>query len=249
MEDPLPARPDNGRRTALKKPAPAPAERISSIVGGESGVGKAGDADKQAQAPLEQRMASLAAALRRARIENAEHSAALADLRAAEAARLELLCDALAPVLAQVPPDCDIFDIAVAPGERPRLFIDQIGFVEMDRDRRTYRFLQDTRHGRITLRETADIDEAVDAVTDYIAHRLIEREKALAVDYASGGAARALRSGPPAVVKEQEKEKVGALDGKAFRLFLYLVEFLGSAAFFGLLAVIAAWAYKTYVAG
>lgn len=245
MEDPLPAKPDNGRPTALKKPAPASTDRISSIVGGESGVGKAVVADKPIETPLEQRMASLATALRRARIENAEHSAAVADLRAAEVVRLEILGDALAPVLAQVPPDCDIFDVAVVPGERPRLFIDQIGFVEMDRDRRTYRFLQDTRHGRITLRETADIDEMVDAATDYIAHRLIEREKALAIDFASGGAARALRSGVPAVVKE----KGSALDGGAYRLFLYLVEFLSSAAFFGLLAVIAAWAYKTYVAG
>ncbi len=191
-------------------------------------------------------MATLATALRRARVENAEHSAALTDLRAAELARLEILADALAPVVAQVPQDCDSFDLAVVPGERPRLFIDQIGFVEMDRDRRTYRFLQDTRHGRITLRESADIEEIVDAVTNYIAHRLIEREKALAVDYASGGAARMLSK--TSRVSAPAGANADALRERAFQAFLFFIEFLGSAAFFGLVMIIALWAYRTYFA-
>ncbi|WBK00327.1 hypothetical protein [Methylocystis parvus] len=240
MDDPLPAQTDTGRPSLLRKPSPAPSDKVSSIVAAENGRDM--PADLSGKAPLDQRMASLATALRKARIENAEHSAALADLRAAEIVRLEMLADALSPVLAQLPRDCDIFDVAVSPGERPRLFIDQIGFVEMDRDRRTYRFLQDTRHGRITLRETADIDETVDAATNYIAHRLIEREKALAVDYASGGAARVVRktAAPDAV------QKTGLANGKVFEAFLFFIEFLGSAAFFGLLAIIAMWVYKTY---
>lgn len=239
MDDPLPTQTDNGRPSLLRKPIPAASEKISAIVPADLSRDRSEAAGK---APLDQRMASLATALRKARIENAEHSAALADLRAAEIVRLELLADSLSPVLAQIPADCDIFDVAVSPGERPRLFIDQIGFVEMDRDRRTYRFLQDTRHGRITLRETADIDEMVDAATDYIAHRLIEREKALAVDYASGGAARVVRR------NAAEKETPSVLSGKPFQAFLFFIEFLGSATFFGLLAIIVMWAYKTYVA-
>jgi hypothetical protein len=241
MEDPLPAKSDNGRPTALRKPAAS--ERFSTIVAAEKDNGKASEPDNSGKTPIEQRMANLASAMRRARIESAEHATALADLRAAEIVRLEILGDALAPLLAQIPPDCDMFDVAVSPGERPRLFIDQIGFVEMDRDRRTYRFLQDTRHGRITLRESANIDEMVEAATDYVAHRLIEREKALAVDYASGGAARAVRG---AVAKTEKGDSAGR---KAFQLFLFFIEFLGSAAFFGFLAVIAMWAYRTYVAG
>jgi hypothetical protein len=245
MDDPLPAETTAVRPTVLRKPSSANEKRTSSIAAPDIRSGKAGAADRSGPTPLEQRMANLASALRRARIENADHSAALADLRAAEIVRLEILSDALAPVLTQVPADCDIFDVAISPGERPRLFIDQIGFVEMDRDRRTYRFLQDTRHGRITLRESADIDDMVDAATDYIAHRLIEREKALAVDYASGGAVRAVRSAAPMM----PGQKGGWLGGKAFQLFLYFMEFLGSAAFFGFLAVIAMWAYRTYLAG
>lgn len=202
--------------------------------------------EKGAKTPVDQRVASLSAAMRRARVENAEHSAALADLRAAEIARLEILSDALAPVVAQMPKDCDIFDVAIAPGERPRLFIDQIGFVEMDRDRRTYRFLQDTRHGRIALSESESVDDMVEAITAYIAHRLIEREKALAIDFASGGAVRVVvrkRLAEPLPPREESD-----FSQKAFQAFLFFVEFLGSAAFFGLLAILALWAYRVYVA-
>jgi hypothetical protein len=238
MEEPLPAPTDSPRAAARLRRAAA--ER-PSLLPEKSGEKAAEDGSKAA---AELRTASLAAALRRARVESAEHSAAVADVRTAEMGRLEILADALAPVLLQVPADCDIFDVAIAPGERPRLFIDQIGFVEVDRDRRAYRFLQDTRHGRITLRETADVDDMVDAVTDYIAHRLIEREKALAIDYASGGVAK-LRAPAP------DKPRKAASGGgePAFRAFLFVVETIGAAAFFGLLAVIAAFVYRTYLAG
>lgn len=199
---------------------------------------------------LDARVNSLAAALRRARIDNAEHSSALADLRGAEIARLEILRDALEPVLAQIPADCDIFDVAVSPGERPRLFIDQIGFIEMGRDRRTYRFLQDTRHGRITVGESDNVENVVEAITTYIAHRLIEREKALAVDYASGGAAAA-RAAQVAAARPAPMSRGFAADelsNKLFNVFLFICEFLGSAVFFGLLALLGLWVYRTYMA-
>jgi hypothetical protein len=246
MEEPLPAPEDKARGPGHKNAAPTPAERLAALVERERA------ARKDAKMTLDERMASLAGALRRARMENAEHSAALTDLRAAEIGRLEILGEALAPVLAQVPQDCDIFDVGVAPAERPRLFIDQIGFVEMDRDRRTYRFLQDTRHGRVTLRESSDIEELVDAITSYIAHRLIEREKALAVDYASGGAAQALgvkiAAARRAAAQPPAEETHSPVAGKAFQAVLFLIEFLGSAAFFGLLGILAIWLYHAYVA-
>jgi hypothetical protein len=191
------------------------------------------------------RVTPLAAALRRARAENAEHSAAVAEVRSVEIARLELLGEALEPILAQVPEECDIFDVAVSPGARPRLFIDHIGFVEMEPDRRTYRFLQDTRHGRVLLKSGSDIDTLVDAITDYIAHRLIEREKALAIDYASGGAARTMR-----VAARPAQNGAGAEgDSRLWRAYLFGVEALGALAFFSLLAAIAYWALATPPAG
>ena len=201
-----------------------------------------------AAAPLEHRIASLASALRRARIENAEHSSARIDVRAAEIARLEMLAEALEPVLAQLPKDCDLFDVAVAPGATPRMFVDQIGFVEMANDRRTYRFRQDTRHGRITLIESDRIGEIVGAVTDYIAHRLIEREKALAIDYASGGAVANLRRKTPATPPRHPlMASLNASNG--FRAYIFLVETLAATVFFSLLAAIAWWVYRTTPVG
>lgn len=193
---------------------------------------------------LETRVASLALALRRARIENAEHSSACEDIRAAEIARLEMLAEALAPVLAQIPKDCDLFDVGIAPGATPRMFIDHIGFVEMASDRRTYRFLQDTRHGRITLSESDRIEELIDAATDYIAHRLIERDKALAIDHASGGPIVAIRrtaagAGPRKTLADDLRAS------PAFLAYLFLVEVFGATVFFALLAAIAYWIYRT----
>jgi hypothetical protein len=128
---------------------------------------------------------SLTAAIRRARIESAEQNQAVADLREAEIARLQLLDEAVRPVLDQTPNGIDLFDAGIAYGERPRLFIDMIGFVEMAHDRRTYRFLQDTRHGRVLIAETERIDRVVAAITNYIGRRLVERERALASDWRS----------------------------------------------------------------
>jgi hypothetical protein len=50
----------------------------------------------------------------------------------------------------------------------------------MGRDKRVYRLLQDSRYGRKVLAETAQIDDMVEAVTKYVAQRIIERERALA---------------------------------------------------------------------
>jgi hypothetical protein len=125
---------------------------------------------------------SLREAVRRARLDDAERATAVADLRTAEVVRLEILRDTLAPIFAQIPDDTELFDQGLVPGEQPRLYVDILAFVEMDRDKRTYRFLQDTRWGRRSLAETDDIRAIAKAVTDYIARRLVEREKALAAD-------------------------------------------------------------------
>lgn len=122
---------------------------------------------------------TLRTALRTARIEEAERSRAIADVRGAEIARLEMLRDALEPVLAQIPEGVDLFDAGLMPGPQPRLFIDMVAFIEMGRDKRLYRFVQDTRQGRLVLAESERLDAMGTAVTAYIARRLIEREKAL----------------------------------------------------------------------
>ena len=119
-------------------------------------------------------------ALRKARVDQAERSGVVVDLHDAEVARLELLNEALDPVFEEVPAEVDIFDRGISRGETPRLWIDSIAHVAMGRDKRIYRFVQDTRYGRKVLAETGNVVEMVDAVTRYLAQRLVERERALA---------------------------------------------------------------------
>jgi hypothetical protein len=52
----------------------------------------------------------------------------------------------------------------------------------MGRDKRMYRFLHDTRIGRRVLAESHEIADVVKAITDYVARRLVERERALDED-------------------------------------------------------------------
>ncbi len=148
---------------------------------------------------------SLTSAIRAARLEEAERSQVVGDLRGAEVARLDLLREAIEPVLAQIPVEVDMFDTGVVPGERPRLFIDMISFVEMGRDRRIYRFLQDTRHGRVVLAENDGITAMADAITRYIARRLVEREKTLA-SLLPDAVAPAPAERPPIVVPTKPAE-------------------------------------------
>ena len=121
-------------------------------------------------------------ALRQARIESAERAGVIVDLRDAEIARLEMLNEALDPLFAEVPDNIELFDRGVVRGEPPRMWIDVVAHVDMGRDKRTYRFVQDSRYGRNILAESADINEIVEAVTRYVARRIIERERALAAD-------------------------------------------------------------------
>ena len=137
---------------------------------------------------------NLRTAMRNARIEEAERSQVRAELRGAEIARLEMLRDAIGPVLAQIPADVDTFDVGLMPGLHPRLFIDMIAFVEMGHDKRLYRFVQDTRHARVTLAESESLDVLVDAVAAYLARRLIDRDKALASDGPAGASNPSLRA-------------------------------------------------------
>ena len=128
---------------------------------------------------------SLREAVRKTRIELAEKASVVVDLRDAETARLELLNEALDPLFAETPPDIDLFDRGISRGDTPRLWIDAIAHVAMARDKRRYRFVQDTRVGRKVLAESNDIAEIVQAITHYVASRIIEREQALADDGSS----------------------------------------------------------------
>src|SRR5712671_5840396 len=130
--------------------------------------------------PEDSRPQRLKDALRKARVDSAERSGIVVDLHDAEVARLELLNEAIEPLFGEIPAEVDLFDLGISRGETPRLWIDAIAHVGMGRDKRVYRFVQDTRYGRKVLAETVNVGEMIDAVTKYLAQRLIERERALA---------------------------------------------------------------------
>jgi hypothetical protein len=121
-------------------------------------------------------------AIREARIESAERAGVVVDLRDAELARLELLDEALDPLFADIPADVDLFDRGISHGDTPRLWIDVLAHISMGRDKRLYRFVQDSRFGRKVLAESFEPAEIVDAVMHYVARRMVEREQALAED-------------------------------------------------------------------
>jgi hypothetical protein len=137
------------------------------------------DAQNTGNEARETRPTRLRDALRQARIEAADRTGVVVELRDAEVARLEILNEALDPLFAQVPEQVDLFDRGVSQGETPRLWIDVVAHVLMGRDKRIYRFVQDTRFGRIVLAESHDVPVIVDAVTSYVARRMIEREHAM----------------------------------------------------------------------
>jgi hypothetical protein len=121
-------------------------------------------------------------AMHAARIEAAERTNVVVDLRDAELARLELLNEALDALFAEIPTEVELFDRGVSRGDTPRLWIDAVAHIAMGRDKRIYRFLHDTRVGRRVLAESFDIADMVQAITAYVARRLVERQRALDED-------------------------------------------------------------------
>jgi hypothetical protein len=179
--------------------------------------------DKKAETQTGEPPNVLKDAVREARIEAAERSAVVVDMRDAEVARLELLNEALDPTFKDIPKDVELFDRGVSKGDVPRLWIDVIAHVEMGRDKRQYRFVQDTRYGRAVLAESYEILEMVQAVTRYVAHRLVERERALGDDTPFGQAT--------SLKMVEHEQRRGRL--RAFRTFVYGL-ILGVVALFAL---------------
>ena len=119
----------------------------------------------------------LSDAMRDVRIAKADRNDVVVDLKEADRARLEILAEELKPVIDDIPANDDQFDFAISNGLQPRLWVDAASHVMMGRDRRTYRFVRDTRLGRVVLAETADIRRIRENVTDYIAERIVERQR------------------------------------------------------------------------
>jgi len=123
----------------------------------------------------------LADAVRAAKIAAAQRTDIVVDIREADRARLEIFAEELQSIIDAVPAGDDLFDFSLSGGPQPRFWIDGTAQVMMARDRRTYRFVRETRLGRVTLAESTETHLIVDRVTDYVAERIVERDKALAV--------------------------------------------------------------------
>jgi hypothetical protein len=128
---------------------------------------------------------SLRDTIRQVRTAEAERSDVVVELRDAERARLEMLAEELRSVFNEVPAEDEQFIFTVAAGTPPRLWIDMTSFVVMARDRRTYRFLKDTRLGRTVIVETAKLEDVADTITHYVAERIVERARAMEGDWLS----------------------------------------------------------------
>src|SRR5579885_2038389 len=173
---------------------------------------------KKAEAETPAPPSELKDAVREARIEAAERSGVVVDLRDAELARLELLEEALEPLFKDIPAGVELFDTGISQGDTPRLWIDVIAHVEMGRDKRQYRFVQDTRYGRAVLAESYEVPDIVQAVTRYVARRLVERERALADDAAMGKA-----SAQKIIDQERRRARLGKLRSFVLGIVVALV--------------------------
>lgn len=129
----------------------------------------------------------LSDAIREVKNATADRDDVVIEMREAERMRLELLANELAPIIAEVPADTDLFDFAVSSGLQPRFWIDAVAHVAMGRDKRTFRFLKDTRLGRVVLAETPDIKAVANAVTRYLAERIVERQRLMEGDIVEHG--------------------------------------------------------------
>ena len=133
----------------------------------------------------ERASSKLVDAVRQVKIAAADKSDVVVEMREADRTRLELLAQDLDSVIKDVPIEDDRFDFAISTGLQPRFWIDATAHVMMGPDRRTYRFVRDTRLGRILLAESADRTDIAEKVTSYIATRMHERELAFAGDLVS----------------------------------------------------------------
>lgn len=167
----------------------------------------------------------------------AERQDAFEGLREQERVLLSALEEELQAFADDVPKDDDWIVLKMSNGERPRYWVDPTSHVVIDRDLRTYRFLRDTRLGRIVVRESDSEEIIAHAIADYIAERMVERERAVdgewlatvQANYDEDSRRRDVERQQQAIVPEKRKSNVG-------------VYIAGLAT--GMIVIFGIWAYK-----
>ncbi len=134
---------------------------------------------------LESHVRSLKKALADAKNKAADRMDVVVDMKEAERARLEILAEELRPLINDIDDADERFEFGLTKGDKPRLWIDMTSFVAMGHDKRRFRFLKDSRMGRVVLAETDNMDKMADIISEYVADKVLEREQILEGEWVS----------------------------------------------------------------
>lgn len=131
---------------------------------------------------LERKVHDLAQSMDKVKRNQAERDDVVVEMKHAKLARLELLVEDLRSVIEEVPENHDQFEFALASGETPRFWIDMTSHVRVGADRQVYEFVKDTHRGRVILARETDRELVRNRIVDYIAERILERERMIEGD-------------------------------------------------------------------
>ncbi|MBC8037701.1 MAG: hypothetical protein H7X89_10855, partial [Rhizobiales bacterium] len=107
----------------------------------------------------------------------AAHLEAVRSLSSAASLRLQVLKEELAGIVAASPEAREAFELALAPGDSPRLWIDLNTSVVMEPDPKTYRLVQQGGGNLNIVLETPDRAAMVQQVKLIMAHGMIGRRR------------------------------------------------------------------------
>ncbi len=134
---------------------------------------------QEAERSAASRTALLEEALQRARASQADFLDARANVSDLRFLRLDALAEELAKIT-RGQKNLDVFmTLKAIPGDPPRLIVDANSHVVMEPDPRTYMLIYDGPDERKVLCETESRREIEEKLTDYVAHRIVEQERAI----------------------------------------------------------------------
>lgn len=135
--------------------------------------------NQDANRSVSTRTAKLEEALRRARASQVEFLDAKANVSDLRFLRLDALAEEMAKIT-KGQPNLDVFmTLKAVPGDPPRLIVDANSHVVMEPDPRTYMLIYDGPEDRKVLCETENLREIEEKLTEYVAHRIVEQERAV----------------------------------------------------------------------
>lgn len=136
---------------------------------------------------IEAKVHDLSKSMERMKSRQADRDDVVVELKQSQRTRLELLARDLQPVFDEVPDDNGQFEFALTNGETPRLWIDMCTHVRMGADKREYELIKDTRMGRTILAASSDMARMGQVVTDYVADKMLERERLIEGEWIAMG--------------------------------------------------------------